>query len=133
MIDINQYVLSLRFNFIFKLFDNNYQSSWKSLENRFIDENVLFCILRSNVKLYSMLVGRVAFLRFTLTTLRTLKRFTNVDNDSKYLWFNTAVEYRNQLMFVEEFCKAGIFNFFQLLNSNYKLYSYDEVVCQLFR
>ena len=115
MIDINQYVLSLRFNFIFKLFDNNYQSSWKSLENRFIDENVLFCILRSNVKLNSMLVGRVAFLSFTLTTLRTLKRFTNVDNDSKYLWFNTAVEYRNQLMFVEEFCKAGIFNFFSYL------------------
>ena len=112
MIDINQYVLSLRFNFIFKLFDNNYQSSWKSLENRFIDENVLFCILRSNVKLNSMLVGRVAFLRFTLTILRTLKPFTDVDNDSKCLWFNIAVKYRNQLMFVEEFCKAGIFNFF---------------------
>ena len=27
MIDINHYVLALRFNFIFKLFDNNYQSS----------------------------------------------------------------------------------------------------------
>ena len=60
MIDINQYVLSLRFSFIFDLFDNNYQSSWKSLENRCIDENVLFCILRFNVKLNSMLVGKVA-------------------------------------------------------------------------
>ena len=70
MIDINYYLLSLRFNFIFKLFDI---SSWKSLENRCIDENVLFCILRSNVKLNSMLVGRTAFLRFTLTTLRTAK------------------------------------------------------------
>ena len=69
MIDIKQYVLSLRFNFIFKLFDNNYQSSWKSLKSRCIDENVFFCIFRSNVKLNSMLVGRVAFLRFTLTTL----------------------------------------------------------------
>ena len=54
MIDIKQYVLSLRFNFIFKLFDNNYQSSWKWLENRCIDDNVLFCILPSNVKLNSM-------------------------------------------------------------------------------
>ena len=30
-------------------------------------------------------------------------------------------------MFVEEFCKAGIFDFFQLLKSDSKLYSYDEV------
>ena len=74
-----------------------------------------------------MLVGRVAFLRFTLTTLRTLKQFTNVDNDSKYIWFNKAVKYRNQAMFIEEFCKAGIFDFFQLLDSDYELYSYDEV------
>ena len=86
MIDIKQYVLSLKFNFIFKLSDTNYQSSWKSLENRCIDENVLFCILCSNVKLNSMLVGRVAFLRFALTTLRTPKHFNNVDNDSKYFY-----------------------------------------------
>ena len=30
-------------------------------------------------------------------------------------------------MFVEEFCKAGIFDFFQLLKSDFELYSYDEV------
>ena len=30
-------------------------------------------------------------------------------------------------MFVEEFCKAGIFDFFQLINSRYELYSYGEV------
>ena len=36
------------------------------------------------MKLNSMLFGMAAFLRFTLTTLRTLKQFTNVDNDSKY-------------------------------------------------
>ena len=95
MIDIKQFVLFVRFNFIFKLFDNNYQSSWKFLENRCINENVLFCILRSNVKLNSILLGRLAFLRFTLTTLRTLKHFNNVDNDSKYLGFNKAVKYRN--------------------------------------
>ena len=111
MIDINQHVLSLRFNFIFKLFDNNHQSSWKLLENRCIVKNVLFCTLRSNVKLNSRLVGRVAFLRFTLIILRTLKHFTNVGNDSKYLWFNKAVKYQNPPMFVEEFCKVGVFDF----------------------
>ena len=61
MIDINQCVLSLRFNFIFKFFDSNYQSNWKSLENRCIDENVFFCILRSNMKLNSMLFSKMAF------------------------------------------------------------------------
>ena len=61
MIDINQYVPSLGFKFIFKLFDDNYKSGWKWFENRCIDENVIFCILRSNMKLNSMLVGDVAF------------------------------------------------------------------------
>ena len=42
MIDVNQYVLYLRFNFTFKLRDNNYQSSGKSLENQSIEEKVLF-------------------------------------------------------------------------------------------
>ena len=127
MIDIKQYALSLRFTFIFKLFDNNYHFSWKSLKHRCIDENVFFCILLSNVKLNSMSVGRVAFLRFTLTTLKTLKHCKNIDNDSKYLWFNKAVKYRNQPIFVEEFSKATIFDFFQLLYSDFELYSYDKV------
>ena len=60
MIDINQYALSLRNNFIFKLFNNNYKSSWKSLENCCTDENVLLSVLRSNMKLSSVLIGRVA-------------------------------------------------------------------------
>ena len=30
-------------------------------------------------------------------------------------------------MSVKEFCKAKIFDFFQLLNSDYELNSYDEV------
>ena len=67
MIDINQYVLFLRFNLIFKLFNNNYLFTRKSLENRYIDRNVVLCILRFNKKLNSMLVGRVAFLRFIFT------------------------------------------------------------------
>ena len=71
--------------------------------------------MRSNVKLNSMLAGRMAVLRFTLTTLRTLKQFINVDNNYQHLWFNKAVKYRNQPMFAVEFCKAGIFDFFYCL------------------
>ena len=67
MIDINQYVLFLRFNLIFKLFNNNYLFTRKSLEIRYIDRNVVLYILRFNKKLNSMLVGRVAFLRFIFT------------------------------------------------------------------
>ena len=74
MIDIKQYVLSVWFKFILKLFDNNYESGGKSLENRCNDEIVLFYILLSNAKLNRMLGGRVAFLCQTVTTSRTLKQ-----------------------------------------------------------
>ena len=52
MIDIKQYVLSLRFNFIFRLFDNNYQSSLKSFEHQCIDENTKInqCLLKNFAK-----------------------------------------------------------------------------------
>ena len=52
--------------------------------------------------------------------LKNFKQFTNVENDSKYQWFNKTIKYRNEAMFVEEFCKAGIFDFFQLLNSHWR-------------
>ena len=79
------------------------------------------------MKLNSKLFGSAAFLRFTLTTIRTLKQFTNVDNDSKYLWLNNALKHRNKPMFVKKFCKAGIFDFFQLLYSDCELYSCNKV------
>ena len=47
------------------------------LKNRCIDENLFFCILRSNVKPNSMLVGREAFLRYTLTPLQ-LKNISKI-------------------------------------------------------
>ena len=55
----------------------------------------------------------------------------NVWPYSKFLWFNKAVRYQNQSMFVEKFCKTGIFDFFQLLKSDYKWYSYNEVASAL--
>ena len=47
-----------------------------------IDEKILFCILRSNIKLDSMLVVEVVVSCFTLTTFRTLKHSIDAENDS---------------------------------------------------
>ena len=73
----------------------------------------------------------MGFLHFTLLILKTFNHSTlrslNVKNDSKSLWFNKTIKYQNKPTFVEEFCKAGIFDFFQLLKLNYGLCSYDEV------
>ena len=47
-----------------------------------IDEKILFCILRANIKLDSMLVVEVVVSCFTLTTFRTLKHSIDAENDS---------------------------------------------------
>ena len=64
MLDIKQSALPIRFNFIFIRFANNNESGWRLLENRCIDKNVIFFILPSDIKLNSMLVGKITF--FTL-------------------------------------------------------------------
>ena len=73
MIDIKQHVLALQFKGVVRLFDNNYTSVWKTLENLCLTENSFFCILRSNVKSTNMMIAKLAFLRFTRSTLSTLK------------------------------------------------------------
>ena len=64
MLDIKQSALPIRFNFIFIRFANNNESGWRLLENRCIDKNAIFFILPSDIKLNSMLVGKITF--FTL-------------------------------------------------------------------
>ena len=68
MIDIKQHMLALQFKGIVKLFDENYTAAWKTLENLCIDENLFFCILRSNMKMTNMMITKLAFLRFTRCT-----------------------------------------------------------------
>ena len=73
MIDIKQHVLALQFKGGVRLFDNNYTSVWKTLENLCLTDNSIFCILRSNVKSTNMMIAKLAFQRFTRSTLSTLK------------------------------------------------------------
>ena len=75
MIDIKQHMLRLQFKAVVKLFDENYTASWKTSENLCIDENLFFCILRSNMKMTNMMITKLALLRFTRCTLLAL-RFT---------------------------------------------------------
>ena len=73
MIDIKQHILAVQFKGVVRLFDNNYASAGKTLENQCLTENSFFCILRSNVKLTNIMIAKLAFLRFTRSTLSTLK------------------------------------------------------------
>ena len=51
IIHIKQHMLALQFKGVVKLIDENYTAAWKTLENLCIDENLFFCILRSNMKM----------------------------------------------------------------------------------
>ena len=76
MINSKQHILALKFKGVVGLFDNNYKSAWKTLENLCLTEN-FFCILRSNIKLTNMMIAKLAFRRFTRFTLSTLKSVVN--------------------------------------------------------
>ena len=130
MINIKQHILALQFKGVVRLFDNNYASAWKTLENLFLTENVFFCILRSNVKLTNMMIAKLAFLRFTRSTLSTLKSVVNASEippGNKFLWFNKNVKYQNKLLFIEEFFNAGIFDFEQLPDFDGNMKSYHTL------
>ena len=73
VIDTKQLILALQFKGVVKLlFDNNHTSAWKTLKNLCIEKNLLFCILRS------MLITKLAYLRFTCSSLSTLKTVVKV-------------------------------------------------------
>ena len=123
MIDIKQHIFALQFKSVVKLFDNNYSFARKTLENLCIEENLFFCILRSNIKLTKMLIVTLAFLRFICASLSTLKTVVNVlkiPSGNNFLWLNKTVKCQNKPMLIEEF-NAGIFDFQQLLESDGKI------------
>ena len=116
MIDIKQHILALQFKGVVRLFDNNYASAWKTLENLCLTENLFFCILRSNVKLTNMMIAKLAFLRFTRSTLSTLKSVVNaseIPSGNKFLWFNKNVKYQNSPCLLKSFSTSG----FLILNN----------------
>ena len=112
MIDIKQHTLALQFKRIVKLFDENYAAAWKTLENLFVDENLFFCILRSNIKMTDKMITKLAFLRFSRCSLLALRSTIDVSEifcDNKFLWLN----YQNIPMLIEGFIIVGIFQFNQ--------------------
>ena len=128
MIDIKQHILALQFNGVVRLFDNNYTSAWKTLENLCLTKNIFFCILRSNIQLTNMVIAKLTFLRFSRSTLSTLKSAVNASEiplGIKFLWLNKTVKYQNKPMLIEEFFNTVIFDFEQLLDSDGNMKSYD--------
>ena len=90
MIDNMQHIFVLQ---LVKLFDNEYSSAWETLENLCIEEN-FFCILVSNIKLCNILSTKLAFLRFTRSSLSALKTVINVleiSSGNNFLWMNKTV------------------------------------------
>ena len=78
MIDIKQHMLRLQFKAVVKLFDENSTAAWKTSENWCKDENLFFCILRSNMKMTNVMITKLALLRFTCCTLLALRSTTDV-------------------------------------------------------
>ena len=98
--DIKQHILALQIKGVVRLFDDNYTSAWKTLENLCLAKNLFFCVLRSNIKLTNMMIAKLAFLRFSRSTLSTLKSVANASDippyGNKFLWLNEYVKYQNK-------------------------------------
>ena len=61
MIDVKQYLTTLKFKWIFKILNENLVADWKTIENICLKENLLFCVLRSNCKFNSMVMNSLIF------------------------------------------------------------------------
>ena len=109
MIDVNQYLTALKLKWIFKIFHENFVAGWKIIENICFKENLLFCVLRSNCKINSMMMNSLVFLRFSKSTLKTLKCILDISQNiipgTKFLWLNKFVKYRKNLFFMKSFSK----------------------------
>ena len=132
MIDVKQYLTASKFKWIFKIFnEKNFVADWKTIENICLKENLLFCVLRSNCKFSSMMMNSLVFLRFSRSTLKTLKCIIdileNIIPGTKFLCLNKIVKYRNKTVFYEEIFKAGIYDLYRLKRPNNELFSYDEI------
>ena len=76
------------------------------------------------------MIAKLTFLRFTRSTLWTLKSVVNASEippGNKFLWLNKNVKYQNKPLFIEEFFNTCIFNFEQLLDSDGNMKSYDTL------
>ena len=78
-----------------------------------------------------MMMNSLVFLRFSKSTLKTLKCILNISENiipgTKLLWLNKFVKYRNKPVIYEEFFEAEIYDLYQLKKTNYELFLYDEI------
>ena len=78
-----------------------------------------------------MMINSLVFLRFSKSTLKTLKCILDISENiipgTKFLWLNKFVKYRNKPVSYEEFFEAGIFDLYQLKKPNNELFLYDEI------
>ena len=81
MIDVKQYLIALKFKWIFKIFNENFVADWKAIENICFKKNLLSCVLRSNCKFSSMMMNSLVFLRFSKSTLKTLKCILDISEN----------------------------------------------------
>ena len=122
-------MLSIKLKWIQKLFDSDYVSAWKYIENM-CQENLFFCILRSNLKMNNMLIKKLVVLKNSknlILTVKTILKTIDHHFDESYLWLNKLVKYQNKPIFIEEFYSLGIYHFQQLITSHGQLKSYDEL------
>ena len=70
-------------------------------------------------------------MRFSKSTLKTLKCILdiseNITPETKFLWLNKFVKYRNKPVFYKEFFEAGVNDFYQLKKQNNELFSCDKI------
>ena len=125
-------MLSIKLKWIQKLFDSNYVSTWKYIEQMCLKENLFFCI-RLNSKMNNILIKKLVFLKNSKNSILTLKTILKtIDHhfDESYLWLNKLVKYQNKPIFIEELYNVGIYDFQQLTISHGELESYDELATE---
>ena len=85
--------------------------------------------MRSNCKFISVMMNSLVFLRFSKSTLKTLKCILDISENiilgTRFLWLNKFVKYRKKPVFYEEFFEAGVYDLYQLKKPNNELFSYD--------
>ena len=69
-------MLSIKLKWIQKLFDSNYGSTWKYIEKMCLEENLFFCLLRSNLNMNNMLIKKLVVLKNFKNSIQTLKTIT---------------------------------------------------------
>ena len=65
------------------------------------------------------------------STLKTLKAISDasdeIKTEIKFLWLNKSVNYQSKPIFNDEFFKAGLYDFYQLVKTNGDLFSCNEM------